>query len=435
MKMSRLLSAIIAILLVSTTLFVACNGCATNKPAEKKIVIWHWMNDRKAAFDVLAQKYKDQTGITVEFMLFSPADIYTQKVVAAARAGKLPDIFGILGEKSTVASFINAGHILDLTPYMTQDNQSWQNRFYPQTLNVVTFDNTNSYGVKPGVYGVPIDTTLHLFVYNKSLFKQAGLNPDNPPKTFDEFIRDAKLIKEKTGAEGFMGGWAEGWMLNVLATEWAINVMGEDQFYKTIKGDIPYSDPKWVEVFSLFAKLREANILSPNITTTINKEAEDAFSKNKAAFSFNGTWAVNVYKQLAPNLDYGFFALPQISANYPVKVWGGAGSSFRVSAKSTNATEAVNFLKWLTSYDQQIYLIEQTNNLPSINQCEDKLPAMLKDLASNLSNLTHDHVWPYNEDSRVVEIRDKNLQQVVIGSKTPADALKEIDEVKKRVAR
>ena len=72
----------------------------------------------------------------------------------------------------------------------------------------------------------------------------------------------------------------------------------------------------------------------------INKESEDAFSKNQAAFSFNGTWAVNVYKQLGLNMDYGFFPLPKISDRFPVKVWGGAGSSFMVNAHSPNKEEA-----------------------------------------------------------------------------------------------
>jgi ABC-type glycerol-3-phosphate transport system substrate-binding protein len=416
---------------------MGCSGCSNtnsiNQVKTNKIVVWHWMNDRKLAFDTLAQKYKAQTGIEVEFKLFSPPDIYAQKVIAAAKAGNLPEIFGILGEKKTTASFISVGYIENLTSCMEAGNGEWKNRFYPQTLGIPTFPENNSYKTAPGIYGVPIDTTLMQFIYNKSLFRQAGLNPDNPPKTFTEFIAMAKTIKEKTGQYGFICGWGEGWLLNSLAIQWAINFMGEEKFIKTIKGEVPYTDKDWVTVFSLFKQLRDSGILIDNITTMINKESEDAFSKNKAGFSFNGTWAINVYKQLDANLDYGFFPIPQVSQNFPVKTWGGAGSSFMVNSKSLLKLEAIKFLQWLTAKEQQEFLIVETNNLPAIQGCDEKFSPILKDLTISLNSLTHPDIWPYNEDSRVLEVMIKGLQQIVMGLKTPEETAKDIQEVKQRV--
>jgi ABC-type glycerol-3-phosphate transport system substrate-binding protein len=409
-------------------------GCASQKSTEKKITIWHWMNDRHATFQELAKIYKEQRGIEIKFKLFSPPDIYSQKVIAAARAGNLPDIFGILGEKKTLASFIKAGHILNLTSYMEDDNKEWRSRFYPQTLEVVVFRKDNSYGVPEGVYGVPIDTTVMQFVYNKSLFQQAGFNPDWPPATFEAFLDYAKKIKDKLGVAGFVCGWGEGWLLNCLATEWAINLMGEEKFFKTIEGDVPYTDDDWIKVFSLFARLRDSGILASNITTMINKESEDLFSKGKAAFSFNGSWSVNVYKQLAPDLNYSFFSLPVVGEKFPVRVWGGAGSSFMVNAKSSNKSEAVKFLKWLTQKEQQKFLVEKTNNLPSIRGIEEALPSLLKLLLDDINILTHPNIWPYNEDSRVIEVMNKGLQQIVMGLKSPREVGEEIQRVKERVS-
>jgi len=409
------------------------SSCVSKK--ERKIVIWHWMNDRQSTFEELVDKYQKETGIKVEFKLFFPPDVYTQKVIAAARANNLPDIFGILGEKKTVASFIKAGHILDLTPYMQENNKEWNNRFYPQSLEVITFKKGNFYRIREGIYGVPIDTTLMQFVYNKSLFKRVNLDPTRPPVTLEEFISYVKEIKEKLGVDGFVCGWGEGWLLNCLATEWAINLMGEEKFLRTIKGEVPYTDKDWITVFSLFKRLKNEDILASNITTMINREAEDLFSKNKAAFSFNGTWSVNVYKQLSPDLEYGFFSLPKISEKFPPKVWGGAGSFFMVNAKSKNREEAVKFLKWLTKKEQQIFLIQKTNNLPAIKGCEEYFPSVLKPLVNELNNLTHPNTWPYNEDSRVIEVMIKGLQQIVMGLKSPEKVAREIQEVKERVSR
>jgi len=391
------------------------------------------MTDRKQAFEELARLYKEQTGIEVEFKLFFPAGIYSTKVIAAARANNLPDIFGILGEKKTVASFVKAGHILNLSPYMTANDAAWKKRFYPATLAVTVFDTANHYGIAAGIYGVPIDTTIMQFVYNKSLFEKAGLNPESAPVTFEDFLSAAKQIKSATGTDGFICGWGEGWLLNALATEWAINIMGEQKFLATIAGEIPYTDPDWIKVFSLFAIMRESGIFPANIASMNNKEAEDAFAKEKAAFSFNGSWAVNVYKQRNPDLNYGFFGLPEVSDNYPIKLWGGSGSTFMVNARSSKKEKAIDFLNWLTSKQQQIFLIKETNNLPAIIGCDDSLPPLLLGLLSSFDYLTHPDVWPQNENSRVLEIMNRGLQQIIMGIKEPSEVAREVQEVKERI--
>ena len=166
-----------------------------------------------------------------------------------------------------------------------------------------------------------------------------------------------------------------------------------------------------------------------------NKESEDAFSKGKAVFSFNGSWAVNVYNQINPNLEYGFFALPEITDQHPVKVWGGSGSTFRVNAYSNKKEKAVNFLKWLTSKEQQEFLIVKTNNLPAIRGCEEKLSPVLIPLLKNIDHLTHPDTWGVNEHSRVIEIMNRGLQQIIMGIKKPEKVAEEIQKVKERMSR
>ncbi len=438
------------ILLFVLGVVLVASGCTQGPQGPQGLVIWHWMTDRQDALESLADQYRQQTGIPIEFKLFFPADIYSQKVIAAARAGNLPDIFGILGEKKVLASFIKAGHILDITASMTKDDSAWKNTFYPQTLAVTTFTSGNSYGVPAGIFGVPIDTTVMQFVYNKSLFARSGIDENSPPETFDEFISLAQKVKAATGVDGFVCGWGEGWLLNALATEWAINLMGEDKFLATIKGDVPYTDEAWVEVFGLFVKLKESGVLAANIEKMTNKEAEDAFAKGKAVFSFNGSWAVNVYKQLNPQLDYAFFSLPEVSDRYPVKIWGGAGSSFMVHARSKGKEKALGFLEWITQTPQQTFLVNETNNLPAVKMNPEKFPSILKTLGNDLKmsveafpagdpeqadKLTHPNVWPGNEDARVIEVMNRGLQQIIMGRKEPQEVAGEIQSVKERVAR
>ena len=106
-----------------------------------------------------------------------------------------------------------------------------------------------------------------------------------------------------------------------------------------------------------------------------------------------------------------------------------------VNERSPNKEQAVEFLKWLTEKEQQIFLIKATNNLPAIKGCEDQMPEKLKKLTSNLNSLTHPNVWPYNEDSRIIEVLNRGLQQIVMGIKSPQELAKDIQKKKDKISK
>ncbi len=407
-------------------------GCAPKPLSEKPtIMVWHWMTDRESAFQELAKRYESKTGVKVNFELYAPSDAYTQKVRAAAQGVSLPDIFGILAEKRDFSSFIKAGHILDLTTYMDAYFGQWRNNFFAKALAVNEFCEGNSYGGSAGVYGVPIDIMTIQMLYNKDLFKELGLDPEKPPLTFTDLLYIGKKIKEKK-MQGLVSGWAEMWMIDCLASNYAFNIMGKDKVLATIKGEVPYTDPDWIKVFSVFKEMQEAGVLSSGIVTMVNKTAEQLFANGKAVFAFNGSWCANVYKGMSPKLNYAAILPPKASDAYPMAIWGGAGSSFMVNARSKNKEEAVKFLKWLTDKDQQAYLAQATNNLPANKDSLSKIPEILAQFADDMELTTHPNIWGVSEFPTVIEAFDKWIQSIIIDEKTPAQVAKEVQKIKAR---
>ncbi|MDD3275408.1 MAG: extracellular solute-binding protein, partial [Candidatus Omnitrophica bacterium] len=265
-------------LFLGTFILFSVLGCSGQKTSSKPTInIWHWMTDRDPAFQELAKKYEALTGVKVNFELYAPSDAYSQKIRAAAQGTNLPDIFGILGEKRDFASFIRAGHILDLTSYMEEDNSKWKNSFFAKALAVNEFSPQNSYGIESGIYGVPIDIMTIQMVYNKKLFSQLGLNPNRPPKTLKEFLAIGPKIQE-AGLQGLVSGWGEVWMVDCLANNYAFNIMGKDKVLATIRGEVPYTDPDWVRVFTVFKEMKESGVLAQGLVTMINKSAEQLFA-------------------------------------------------------------------------------------------------------------------------------------------------------------
>jgi ABC-type glycerol-3-phosphate transport system substrate-binding protein len=410
-------------------MLVVLAGCSKPPEPSNKLLLWHWMTDRNDTFQKLAQQYKQETGIEVTVQLFAPSDSYSQKIIAAAQANVLPDIYGILDKKSIVADFIKAGLVADLTDAMNADAGSWKNSLFDKALADKRFDAGNSYGIKPGIYGVPIDVTNEQMLYNKKLLSKAGINA--PPRTFQEFIKDAQALK-RVGITPFVSGWGELWLADCFASNYAFNIMGEDKIFATYRGQVKYTDPDWIKVLNIFVILRDKGVLIDGIVTKGNKYAEQDFALERAAFSFNGSWCVNVYHDMNPNLDYGVIPPPPISTAHPLKIWGGAGSSFVINAGSPNKDKAITFLKWLTAKEQQVVLAQQTNNLPSNREAISAISPILEEFANDMDDSTHPTIWPVNEDPQVIEAFDKGIQAIIIGEKTPQQVAQDVQTVKDR---
>jgi len=418
--------------LVSFLLIAAClAGCAERKKGKAEIVVWHWMTDREAAFEELTERYKNQTGVRVKFELYAPSDAYSQKVIAAAQAGTLPDIFSILGERRIFASFIKASHITCLTSQMNTDDNAWRNELFPSALAVNEFSADNEYGVGSGVYGVPIDTMNIQLLYNKDLFKKAGLEPDLPPVSWQEFIEVGRTLTA-AGIPGLVSGWGEIWMIDCFASNLAWNLMGKDKIIATIKGEVRYTDPDWITIFSLFKEMADTGMLAKGMITMVNKDAEQAFANNRAAFAFNGSWCVNVYKGMNPSLNYAAMMVPRVSDKHPVVIWGGAGSSFMVNQRSNNKEKAIEFLKWITEKQQQIYLAEKTNNLPSNKESLSAIAPSLRQFADDMDKTVHPSLLPAAEHPLVIEAFDKGIQSIIIGESSPREIAERVQAIKDR---
>jgi ABC-type glycerol-3-phosphate transport system substrate-binding protein len=390
------------------------------------------MTDRDDALQSLADAYQKETGVKVRLELYAPSDIYAAKVRAAAQTGTLPDIFGVLGESHDLASFIKSGHVADLTAVMEADGGAWKKQLFPKAVASNTFLLGNQYQVNPGIYGVPIDVTNIEVLYNKDLFQRVGLDPAKPPQTWKEWIEDWHALKA-AGVPGLVSGWGETWLIDCFANNYAFNIMGEQKVLDTHRGKVPYTDPDWMTVLGLFDTIRQEGLLVPGAVTMVNKIAEQTFANGKAAFALNGSWCVNSYRAMNPDLSYGVMLPPRYSQAHPRSIWGGAGSSFMVNAVSPNREAAIKFLRWLTQRSQQIFLAKETLNLPANPAALGNLPRILAAFASRMDLATHPSQWPIQEDPRVIEVFDRGIQSILIGEKTPAEVASQVQKLKEQL--
>ena len=122
---------------------------------------------------------------------------------AALAAGTLPDVFTI---PFTDGKGLIANHqIVDIDALVRAFG--YADKFNPNVL-------VNGQDADGKIFAVPTAAYGMSLTYNRTLFTQAGLDPDAPPATWDEVRAAAKTIAEKTGVAGYAsmatentGGW------------------------------------------------------------------------------------------------------------------------------------------------------------------------------------------------------------------------------------
>lgn len=122
---------------------------------------------------------------------------------AMLAGGTLPDVFHI--PFTDGKSLIEQGQLADITAIVNE--LPYADRFNPNVLATAQDGEGSIFGLPREAYGIGLQ-------YNRQLFEEAGLDPDDPPATWDEVRAAAKAIADATGQAGYVqmsqsntGGW------------------------------------------------------------------------------------------------------------------------------------------------------------------------------------------------------------------------------------
>lgn len=123
--------------------------------------------------------------IHIEWVTAPYGEIVNQVINMAGGGNKVDMIFG---EISWIPTLEDAGLTVPVTDVLSEEYLS---DYYESVLDGCKIDGE--------IYGLPIYTSPYVLYYNTELFRQAGLDPEAPPKTYDEMLTMAeKLATLKT---------------------------------------------------------------------------------------------------------------------------------------------------------------------------------------------------------------------------------------------
>lgn len=268
--------------------------------------------------------------------------------------GTLPTVFEI--PFTDAKTLIANKQIADMQPYLNELS-------YAKEFN----KNVLQYGQAPNgdVYAIPAKSVYAVGLhYNRDLFKQAGLDPNKPPTTWDEVRQDAKTIADKTGQAGFAqmtSSGTGGWQLTVDTYARGGRVESADGKKATLdnpatKASLQFlHDMRWTD-----------NSMGANfnyVWASINQ----AFAAGKLGMYTSGQ---DVYTSLVQtnNIKPKMYGLTMIPLQGKGSGVLGGGTMAAVSSKAT-ADEKAAAIKWIDFH----YLHKYTDKQAAVTSAKTNL--------------------------------------------------------------
>ncbi len=281
--------------------------------------------------------HKNQVTLTV-----IPTDDYNTKVSTAAAANGLPDLLS--GDVVFMPNWTSAGLFQDLT----------------SRINALPFKDSLAQGaIKSSTwdgkeYGLPFVSDLSVWMYNKKLFTQAGLDPNKPPTTLAEFQADATAIgKLGNGIHGtFFGGDCGGCeVFTWFPIIWADGqqVMSPDGKTSLLNSD----DAK--AVYKAFAQMvSDGTALMPDSKTETGATWTGYFPKGNIGIMPMPASLAGVANSALADSDIGVTPIAGVNGGQATFV---GGDAIAITKDSKVTDQAWNFVSWLQSDDAQINVI------------------------------------------------------------------------------
>lgn len=318
-----------------TALAALLVGTAAPAEAQQIRLQWQTANLTESQYEpimkeTLAAFEKAHPNIKVEPVLVARRDHWT-KFVAAAQARQAPCVVSV---DLTTAAY--EGYLRPLDDFWAKEPESFRNAWSEDMLKAARW--------KGKLYGLPNWGGIYAEVYNRELVEKAGLDPNNPPRTWAEYLAWAKkLTGPDQWATAILGGKTDT-TTRVLLT-WIYGNGGE-AFNADMTEATFAKNPKSLEAIKFYLGLfSNEKVAAPAPTTTNYLEQTVLFANGKIATMRNAYWSIAKVIGDNPKIEGKMFAaaLPAQIPNAPTLATVGAHS---ISASCPHPEAAWTFIKF-----------------------------------------------------------------------------------------
>lgn len=344
--MKKTIATVLMLLIVITGAFA--QGASEKSGASGKDVDLAFFTGKVETIDVIDEIMANYNalgkGITVEQEYQNDASNIIKIKFAS---GEVPDIMTTYEQE-----YVDQGQYLDLSSM-----DQWWDRLLPSMRDSCTDVNSGKQ------YRVCTNMTMAGFFYNKEIFDSLGLEVAD---TWDEFVRNLEIIKENYpdidpwfifGSEA----WSLGHLIEFIPHGYLKAKYGAMETKKAMlannKEILDFADPEGA--MATFAagllEVQEKGLINSDVLTATSDNCIEAFVRGETAMFSNGMWCLSSILEKDPAMadKIGFAPYPAMMEDGVPMVLVAEDSGYSISASSDHQEEAVDFLNFLFSAENQ----------------------------------------------------------------------------------
>jgi multiple sugar transport system substrate-binding protein len=314
----------------------------------KKVTYWgHTYPSRvQIVNEIMAPGFKKEAGIDVVHEDFETNQNELKILTAWAGGGGGPDLVSVGDSNLPNYAYRKLIAPVDPAAFGFKTQQELVDAYEPGVLDGFIIDGK--------LYGIPMDLASISMYYRKDFFKEAGLDPEKPPTTWEEVAEMGKKLT-KIDANGTMtrAGWA--WLARSNSSHfyyWGAMLPQKGVDFLSADGlKNGFNSAGGMAVFDYLAKAFHGpdRFTALGLAPTINPI--DDFGSGRAAMINSGLWLQPSLEAKFPKVSfkdgvYGIAQLPQFKGGQQATrlnpwVW-------MVSSKSSVQKEAWQFVAYMT---------------------------------------------------------------------------------------
>ena len=293
--------------------------------ASEELVFWNFW-DPKFILPVIEQFESANPGVKIRNEQITWGN-GLDKIIVAMANGRSPDICEL--GSTWMGKFMAEGALLDVTDKFADlkpDYLMWE---------AATRDGR--------LYGMPWLAGTRVMFYNRALFKNAGFDPDNAPKTWPDLLDAARKIHNpERGVYGFGMNAGEG---HILYKKFMPFVWGNGGRILDENGSFVFDSQQTREALDFYLTLKQYSYCEKQDLL------DEAFKQGKLGLAISGSWNFARYPIDAPELDFGVALMPKPAENRGFSTSFMGGEILVLFKSCKNPDMAAKFIRFMTKVE------------------------------------------------------------------------------------
>lgn len=335
------------VLLLCFTGVVTAQGQKAEEEGPITLTVWNF----KYAEEIAGQAFREMDELFMEQNPdikieheAQPESNYYQMLLSAFSAESELDVF-LTHTDQRAWEIAEAFYVLDDA---IEDSMS---DYAPSALRACSGENSADSDIRI----LPLTAQGLGFYYNKALFEEAGLDPEQAPSDWDDFLEACEALDEAGITPIVMGNQGSTFSIDFTYRVILGTLLGEDGIDGFADGSTNFTDPEFVQATEMIKQLYDRGYVNvENGSIPYFMDGINEFKNGNGGFFCGLTSDIAHWKDFGTALGYenvGYFPAPVAdNADYPdAQVNQGAGIGFAVTNYSPHAEAAAKYVKFMTS--------------------------------------------------------------------------------------